>query len=586
MRRSGRRTSIPTSGIGGGRDRSRLFISIQMKVQFIRNYTAEPLGEALANLLAKCPTGFEATFGAYGNVLPELFDIASSKVAPNVLVLTLHLDFFGAGIHSSLWNFAEAEAELNQILRTVEKLPATVYTFISNFVPPTRAELPILGLETYSGRDNTAQEFNLVIREFVKLNAHKCGLLDFQKIAARLGELATFDLRFGLMKKVPFKPAFFEAAASEIQRVLSARSSSPKKVIVLDCDNTLWGGVVGEVGTDGIQLDPYEYPGIAFYRFQASIFRLLERGVLVCLCSKNDEPAVWEVLDRHPHCLIKRKHLAAVRINWQDKAANLLELAQELNISLDSMVFVDDSPVECELIRTSLPQVTVVQVPAKIYRHSETLLDLTVFDRTSVSREDAERLTYYQAERARKDVQTPSLDHATFLRELAMRAVVRELKEPDLPRAAQLCQRTNQFNLTTKRHTEQDLAAMSNRADVKIYLLEAADKFGPIGTSGMVILVRTGGQIEIETFLLSCRIIGRKFDRALLFRALQLATREWPETVISGLHIPTAKNTLVKNIFAEYGFGPALEGDQTRFRADTSLVDSRLPEEILIVEKL
>lgn len=558
----------------------------RLKVQIVRNFTVEPLLEVLGKDLKLSGFELEAEVGAYGNQIQEILTLSKNPDKPDVLILALHMDYFSAGLFSPRWSIEDAKSELNALFHAIDSLPEGIFTVVSTFVSPVHSNLPLPSPNSIAGRDDAAGELNRMVSAFVVNRTNKCGILDFQKIAARLGEKESIDQRFGLMMKVPFKPAFFEAASQEVLRFIRARARSPKKVLVLDCDNTLWGGVVGEAGLEGIDLDPYEYPGVAYYRFQHSVLRQVQQGVLLCLCSKNDESAVMDVLAGHPHCQIKSSHLAASRINWLDKATNIKSLAKELNLSTDSMVFIDDSPVECDLIRQALPEVTVVQVPSKTYLHPDTLRNLDVFDKISISREDSERLVYYQAEKARKEVESTSLDPREFLAALEMKAVIRAISPKDLTRASQLCQRTNQFNLTTKRYSEQDLSAFSEREDMMILLLEASDKFGPIGTSGLLIFEFQKGVLNVDTFLMSCRIIGRKFDRALFFKGLQMAFQKWRvESVVAGFE-PTAKNGLVKTIYADYGLASDDDAAGKKFRAAASKLDISLPEEILIVDNL
>src|SRR5260370_24527592 len=212
-----------------------------------------------------------------------------------------------------------------------------------------------------------------------------------------------------------------------------------------------------------------------------------EKGFLICLSSKNDEAAVWEVFDRHPHCLLRRDKIAGYRINWESKAANIKALALELNLSPDSMVFVDDNPAECELIRSQFPEISVLQVPAKIYELPGILKTSGLFDRLSLNKEDMERGQYYQAEVGRLELHKRHVNADDFLKDLQMKAVIRPVHKGDLPRASQLCQRTNQFNLTSKRYTESDLASFLGGTDIKMFMLEAADRFGSMGHSGLII---------------------------------------------------------------------------------------------------
>ncbi len=555
-------------------------------IHFIRNFTVEAIGGAVKEAAEGLPLSLEITYGAYDNVVPEIHSVSTSGSPPEILILALDIEFFAGGTFRPEWTLSDARAELTRIFSALETVPKGTLILFATFLPPFAITLPWVPEHPMLGRSSAAFSLNQLIRDFVGSHPHRAGLLDLERIAAQIGEKEAIDRRFGLMMKAPFRSGFVTAIAREVVRILRTQFFPAKKVLVLDCDNTLWGGVVGECGVEGIQLDPYEYPGIAFYRFQFEILTLAEQGVLVCLCSKNDEQAVGDVLENHPHCLIKRQHLAGFRINWIDKASNIKSLAEELNLSVDSMVFVDDNPAECELVQSAFPEVSVLRVPSKVYNLPGSLAATGWFDRFSLNPEDAERTKYYQAEQARKDVQKQHINHEGFLQDLEMRAVVRPLTAAEIPRAAQLCQRTNQFNLTTKRYTEADLESLRNDEHSRTYSLQAADRFGPVGFSGLMILRRNGPVIEVDTFLLSCRIIGRHFDRALFCEGLRLAAKDWTFREIEARYIRTPKNDVVSHLWEEYGFQSMSREEPGVYKAHLAGLPLALPSTIKIVEYL
>ncbi len=526
----------------------------EITIQFIRNYTAEPIGNALQEAAAPLGLSVKINFGAFDNLGAEIATLASGTEPPAIVVVTIDLDYFSGGIFSPRWQLAQVINDFNSLLAAIDAIPAKSFVLISTFLPAFRTSMPWAPGHPILGRDAAAFELNNLLRDFIAQRPNRCGLLDFERIAAQLGEAATLDRRFGLMMKSPFKQEFVAAAAWEIIRYLRCQFLPPKKVLVLDCDNTLWGGVIGEAGLENIQLDSYEYPGIAYYRFQSEVLAIVEKGFLICLLSKNDEALVWQVLDQHPHCLLRRDKIAAYRINWANKAANLKELALELNLGLDSMVFVDDNAAECELIRSQFPEVAVIQVPAKIYEYPSILAASNLFDRLSVNQEDKDRVQYYQADKGRRELQARIVDAEGFLRDLKMKAVIRPVLVGDLSRTSQLCQRTNQFNLTSKRHTESDLALFLESPDVKMFLLQAEDRFGPMGLSGLIIFKKLGAVVEVDTFLISCRIIGRLLDRALFCQSLKLLGQTWSFNEIRASFIPTQKNGIVSGLWKDYGF--------------------------------
>ncbi|MDP3849578.1 MAG: HAD-IIIC family phosphatase [Luteolibacter sp.] len=556
-----------------------------LEIGFIRNYTVEPIGNALREAALQLGMTTNLRFGAYDNLGMEIAMLSSCKTRPSYVVVSVDLDFFCSGFFSSNWDRDQVVSEFNMLLSAIDSIPGESFVLISNFIPNFEITMPHAPGDPILGKDFVVQELNTILRDFVAQRTNRCGLLDFQRIASRLGEAATKDRRFGLMAKSPFKQEFATAAAEEILRFLKCKLMPPKKVLILDCDNTLWGGIIGEAGIDHIDLDSYEYPGIAYYRFQSEVLSIAEKGFLICICSKNDEDQVWDVFDSHPHCLIQRKHIVAHRVNWIDKATNIRDLATELNLGLDSMVFVDDNPVECELVRSQLPEVAVIQVPSKIYDYPGILERSRLFDRISVTDDDKARGHFYLAENQRREMKTTHATVEEFLSDLKMKAVVRELEPRDLARAAQLCQRTNQFNLTSRRYTHSELSGFSQSTDTRIFVLEAEDRFGPMGTSGLIIYKKSGDTIEIDTFLLSCRIIGRSFDKAFFRRSLDLLANTWHYRNIRGVFIPTSKNSVVASLWQDYGFEATHSEESQEFSCPTNTLDLQIPEFIEIEYK-
>lgn len=550
--------------------------------QFIRNYTVEPIGSALAESAKESNFSIESTYGSFDNLGTEILNIRTSDNPPTFVVLTIDLDYFCGGIYSPNWKRSQVVDEFNQLLNAIDTIPPSSFILISNFIPTTAISIPLSLGHDILGRSSIYDDLNLTLRDFIAQRTSCCGLLDFARLAAHLGEASTKDRRFALMYKSPFKVNFVAAAAQEILRILKCKFTPPKKVLILDCDNTLWGGVIGEVGLENIQLDPYEYPGIAYHRFQFEVLSLIQKGFLVCLCSKNDEALVWDALENHPYCLIRRNHIVGHRVNWIDKTTNIRNLAEELNLGLDSIVFVDDNPVECDLVRISLPEVTVLQVPSRIYDYPGILERSQLFDRISVNDNDKERGNYYQAESKRRELQSGHNDLEGFLRDLNMKAVVRELEATDLPRASQLCQRTNQFNLTSRRYTDSELAGFIVSDDTKAFVMEAQDRFGPMGSSGLIIYKNYGDSIEIDTFLLSCRIIGRSFDKALFRRSYDLLPKSWHTQDIRGIFLPTAKNSVVADLWQNYGFQSSDSGKATEYSCSASALAVQIPKFIEI----
>lgn len=344
-------------------------------------------------------------------------------------------------------------------------------------------------------------------------------------------------------------PAFKEWWAGKIAQFTNAR----KKCLVLDLDNTLWNGVLGEDGVSGIKMSG-DYPGNAFMYFQEGLVTLANSGVIITVCSKNNEADVKELWEKNPFVKLGPKYIAAYRINWQNKADNIRELAKELNIGLDSIVFVDDNPTERELIRQQLPMVAVPEFPKRPYGLMEFYASLVndYFRAYRLTNEDLAKTEQYKANARRANEQTKYADLTDFIRSLDIHIDIAKANEFNVPRIAQMTQKTNQFNLTTHRYTEADINSFIANGD-SVYCISVSDKFGDNGITGEIIIKHNGDEAEIDTLLLSCRILGKDIEKAFVKVMLNLLNQNGIAKV-KARYIQTAKNAQVANFYDKLGF--------------------------------
>jgi FkbH-like protein len=345
--------------------------------------------------------------------------------------------------------------------------------------------------------------------------------------------------------------------AHEWLRFIHPLMGSVCKALVTDLDNTLWGGVVGEDGLHGLKLG-LEYPGAAFQALQRALLNLYERGIILAVCSKNNLAEAMEVLEHHPGMLLRPHHFAALRINWADKAQNLREIAAELNIGLEAIAFLDDNPVERRWVQDQLPEVTVIELPDNPMGYVQALGHSPVFERLSLSAEDRQRGQYYAEQRLRTALEQDSASLEDFYRSLQLRVEISGVAPETLARVAQLTQKTNQFNLTTRRYTEQQIAEMAADPDWQVYSAWVYDRFGDNGLVGVVIVHYQGVTCEIDTFLLSCRVIGRTVETALLATIAEQACHKGAQRLL-GWFLPTKKNAPAKEFYGSHGFICILE---------------------------
>lgn len=535
---------------------------VPCRVAVLRSFTLEPV---IPFLRARCfAAGIDATVhvGGFNLYAQELLDPGSplDEFAPDVGILAVRT----ADVVPSLWDDFTSlpTAEVDEV---VEKTLADFRLWVEAFRRRTLAHLIVhtLELPAYSaggvldrqqtfGQQEAIQRINLGLHQFA-LEHPGIYLLDYDALVARYGRLRWQDQRRWLTVRLPIVAEGLIQLADEWMRFIRPLTGKVCKALVVDLDDTLWGGVVGEDGLEGIQLG-VEYPGAAYRACQRAILDLYHRGVILAVCSKNNREDALEVLSKHPGMLLRPEHFAAMRINWDDKVENLRQIAQELNIGLDTMAFLDDSSVEREAVRSQLPEVAVIDLPDDPMLYGRALRESPLFERLALFEEDAVRGRYYTEQRQRSELQRSARSLEEFYASLQMRTEIAPADRPALARVAQLAQKANQFNLTTRRRTEQDLLQLTQDPRVRVLAMWLSDRFGDSGLVGAAIVCREGDCCEIDTFVLSCRAIGRTVETALLARVADDARREGAAR-LRGWFLPTKKNAVARDFYARHGFG-------------------------------
>ena len=402
--------------------------------------------------------------------------------------------------------------------------------------------------------DNAIEKYNnhlLVLSE--KYSNFK--MIDFSEFCNQYASSSLIDWRFYYISQMQINPKLINDFTVWLQKKIAAIEGKRKKCLALDLDNTLWGGVLGEDGITGIQIGN-TYPGNAFLDFQNNLLELSKHGIILTVCSKNNEQDVIELWDKNPFLQIKREQFAAWRINWNNKADNISELAQELNIGLDSMVFIDDNPTERELIKQMLPMVEAPDFPKQPYLLPEFFEKLCndYFQIYELTTEDKDKLKQYKANTERASFQKSFTSFDDYIRSLEIVLDIQEVNFINLPRIAQMTQKTNQFNLTTKRYTDEDITAFSGQG-AKVYCMSVKDKFGDNGITGVAIITpdKNAKTANIDSFLLSCRILGKQIEDVFLkYVLLQLKHDGYSQ--IHSTFIPTLKNNQVSDFYDKNGF--------------------------------
>jgi FkbH-like protein len=372
-------------------------------------------------------------------------------------------------------------------------------------------------------------------------------------------------------------PMYGELAA----RVLAARRGHSAKCLVLDLDNTIWGGVVGDDGLDGISLGEGSAEGEAFLEFQRFAKSLSKRGVILAVCSKNDEANALEAFEKHPEMILRRADIASFCVNWDDKATNLRRIAAELNIGPEALVFVDDNPFERNIVRRELPVVHVPELPEDPGLYGATISDAGYFEALEITQEDLGRVASYQAMRTLKQDELATTDIESYLASLDMRLLWGRFDAISQKRITQLINKTNQFNLTTRRYTEAEVAGIIANSDCVGLHLRLVDRYADHGIIAVLIGRRDSeAHLEMDSWLMSCRVLGRGVEKATLSILLKEARRLGLKTIV-GRYYKTAKNGMVRDLYASLGFravaASSPENEMTLWELDASTARVEVP---------
>ncbi len=376
--------------------------------------------------------------------------------------------------------------------------------------------------------------------------------LDSRSWLSSAGEHA-FNLSLWYLSKIPFSQEVFKKASADILAILSNAYGDAKKIIIVDLDETLWGGILGEVGWQNIRLGGHDPLGEAFCDFQQALKSFRDRGILLAVISKNDEALVREAFMRRPEMILKIEDFSALRINWKDKAENLMDLTQELNLGLASCVFIDDSPAERLRIKEALPEVFVPQWPEDKLLYKKTLMELSCFDTLAITNEDLGRSELYAHQKERRDLKESLGSVAQWIKTLDIKVIAQRLNEADLPRATQLLNKTNQMNLTTRRMLEKDFYGWASQEGHFVWTLRVADKFGDYGLTGIVSLAVSDTVGNVCDFVLSCRVIGRKIEELMLGIVIEQAQKAGIKELLAQ-YIPTDRNKPCLEFFNSLNF--------------------------------
>jgi FkbH-like protein len=499
---------------------------------------------------------YENDFGQYHQ---ELADPTSPLHAfrPTAVLLALDAYHLTAGVTAGL-DAEGADAALAEVLARVRetwRLAREAFRCPILQQAALPVHLPVLGNNEHRLPGSRAR-FITRLNEALRTMAEEDGIdiLAVDDRAVRDGIGKWHDWGLWHRSKQEVSPTAGPMYGDLVGRWLAAKQGRSFKCLVLDLDNTVWGGVIGDDGLEGIVLGQGSALGEAFVAFQDYARELTRRGIILAVCSKNDEANALEPFEKHPDMVLKRGDIAAFVANWSNKADNIRAIAQELNIGLDALVFIDDNPFERDLVRQELPMVAVPEVADDPTFYPQALADAGYFEGLSVTDEDRERTGQYQGNKARDALKAAVTDLPSYLRGLEMQLVWKRFDRIGLQRIVQLINKSNQFNLTTRRYTDEDVIAVMGDPDAFGLQLRLLDRFGDNGVIAIIVgRLLADRDLLIDTWLMSCRVLGRQVEPTTLNLIAQQAVRLGARRLI-GEYIPTKKNAMVKDHYARLGF--------------------------------
>jgi FkbH-like protein len=424
---------------------------------------------------------------------------------------------------------------------------------VANFSTPIYTPYGICETKAEYGLREMMLDLNAKLSILLR-NEPSTFIFNFDSFVNKYGEVNVFDYRQFLVGDIKVSLSYIPYLAEELMGYVKAELGINRKCIVLDLDNTLWGGIVGEDGFEGIKLSP-QHPGSTFIEFQQTIQALHGRGIILAINSRNNEDEAMRVIREHPYMVLREDNFASIKINWDDKISNIKAIAEELNIGLDSLVYFDDDPVNREVMSKALPEVMTVDLPEDPALYAQAVINLNDFNTFSITDEDKKRGQMYLEQRKRVQLEKSVSNLEDFLSQLNIKINIKTADEFTIPRIAQLVVKTNQFNLTTTRFQEEDIRKFAQNMNMWVGCAQTEDKFGDNGITGVFIVNKNTGHSEwsIDTFLLSCRVMGRGIEDGIMQHILNEARKEGISRV-RGRYIPTKKNKPCESFLPNSGF--------------------------------
>jgi len=534
----------------------------KIRIGILCSFTINGLEETLRVKSAEKDVDCVTYVGGYNQYNQEILNLESNlyKFSPDVTFLIIDtrnilgdIFYFPYSVSASeRKNFVEKKLkEIQNLANTFTKNTKSKLV-IANFTIPAYSPHGIFETKSEYGFHQMIKDLNHGLTDFFA-SSNSTYVYDFNGFVSRYGEDNIFDYKQFFFGDMKISLDYIPYMANDLMGYVIGFLGLSKKCIVLDLDNTLWGGIVGEDGFNGIKLGP-EPPGNTYLEFQRVLLSLYQRGIILAINSKNNFDDALKVIKEHPYMVLREEHFASVRINWNDKVSNMKEITNELNIGADSMVFFDDDPVNREYMKLNMPQILTVDLPQDSSQYAQIIKKMNEFSVLNITDEDSKRGKMYVEQRKRNDLEqsTPNLE--SFLKNLELRLLIKKANEFTIPRISQLTLKTNQFNLTTKRYQESDIRKFSEDNKYLVGCLQVEDKFGDSGITGVFIVNKENSkEWLIDTFLLSCRVMGREVEKGMLGYIMNKAKEHGVEQ-IKAQFITSQKNKPIEDFLPNCGF--------------------------------
>ncbi len=520
-------------------------------IDILCNITVNPIKEILEFYIRALSLNPVVRFGNYDNIVQDTFSLPDNDlVIVFYELINLRENFH---LHAELLSeeevqeiTAKCKADIDLIFNNLSSRRVLFNRFSS---------YPFTG--SHMGRRNLERieiELNNYIDQHRPANVQ---LVDINRIFSFIGADAAYDKKKFLKYKSLYKIDFLKFYVASIENFLLRITGKLKKALIFDCDNTLWKGIIGEDGPGGIDMSPKSEVGYHYHLVQKIVASLSKKGILICLCSKNNPAEVEDLLGKHSDMVLNQEHIVGMKVNWNAKDENIKALAEELNIGLDSFVFIDDSDFEVNLIKTNVPQVLTITVPKDPTEYPGMIVEIAQrYFNLEPLKEDLKKVKIYKEQAQRADAMKRVGDIDTYLATLETKVIISRNSDEQIPRIAQLTQKTNQFNFTTKRYSENEIADFMNDPKACVFSIEVSDKFGDSGITGVMILKESSSSkevIEIDSYLLSCRILGRKIETFFLNYVIDYC-KERKYKFLRSSYIKTNKNSQVQDFYTQHQF--------------------------------